>query len=197
MSTLKTTNIQHPSAGSPNLVLAADGSVSGGAGLGGLVLLDDTSFSGVSSVAIDNVFSADYLDYLICLRVVASSASTVTFPMSMRRADQSTYSGATYSNQAIYGAYNTTVSGNGGTGGTSFPQHGISSAQPFSRIFTLSRPYASEWTIQDGYYSGSAYGELGWMAGQVRTTESFTGYVHTVSSGTVSGSIQTYGYAND
>lgn len=67
MSTIKATYLQHPSSSSANLTLASDGTVSGGSGLGGLVHIATETFSAVSSVSVDGVFTAEYENYQIIL----------------------------------------------------------------------------------------------------------------------------------
>jgi hypothetical protein len=63
MSTIAVTNVKHPSAVDPALVLDASGGVNV-AGMG-LVHIATESFSAVSSVSMNNVFTNSYQNYLI------------------------------------------------------------------------------------------------------------------------------------
>jgi hypothetical protein len=91
MSTLKTTNLQHPSAASPAIVLDADGDAtySGvhdfsaatvtGAPQGLVLVASQVVGTAVSSVTLTSVFSADYDSYLITyLGGVASAGVYLT-----------------------------------------------------------------------------------------------------------------------
>ena len=104
MSTLKTTNIQHPSAGSPNLVLAADGSVSGGADLSsGLKHVSTSNFSGVSSVALDSVFSSSPSVYLLVINSQGTLSTTTYLSFNMRSSGTPLNSSNSYQFLGIYG----------------------------------------------------------------------------------------------
>jgi len=94
---LKTTNIQHPSAGSPNLVLAADGGVTGG----GLDLITTEAFSvAVSSVSVNGCFTSDYTNYSIVIEQTNGSTGTSSFRYRASGSDAST---SNYNRQSLWG----------------------------------------------------------------------------------------------
>jgi len=90
MSTLKTTNLQHPSAASPAIVLSSDGdatysgvhdfsaaTVTGAPQ--GLVHINTTYFSAVSAVNLNNVFSSDYDNYAVLFNTDLAGGADPTF----------------------------------------------------------------------------------------------------------------------
>ena len=195
MSTLKTTNIQHPSAGSPNLVLAADGSVSGGAGLGGLVHIHTEDFTARSSVSIDDVFDATYDNYLI---VVAGVVGSVATGFRLRwRASSSDATGSNYKWANRYFAF----SGSVGTDAGNPTDHtlvvgatGTGAQRSGAHIF-VNNPYTSSYTnhqIISNSNNSSAAG-----AGMHEQATAYDGFTVYPVSGTITGTIRVYGYAND
>jgi hypothetical protein len=193
MSTLKTTNIQHPSAGSPNLVLAADGSVSGGAGLGGLVLVhNETISSAVSEVNIDSVFSATYEVYRIVATIVQSNQT----PLRIRfRSAASTYSSNyafSYQNGTSSVSVGSVTSNDNWDLGT-----GAITNQNFF-LLEVAKPFGANVTTGTSS-SANYFGQPSLhLRGLSQTdSQSFDGFRAYISSGTFTGSIRIYGYAND
>jgi hypothetical protein len=197
MSTLKTTNIQHPSAGSPNLVLAADGSVSGGAGLGGLVHIHTESFSAASAVIFDNVFSSEYENYAVIAHAITASGETDAY--FRLRASGSNASGSNYAffNQAsgVNGTnYNQSnaltsrlVPGRIGPNGTS------------SLFINIFRPYiAAQTTFQSQNVAiGTTTVFVQSGGGLHDLSTAYDGFYFYPASSTITGTLRIYGYAND
>ena len=82
----------------------------------GMVLLNTTSFSGVATQSVNNVFTSTYRNYRVLIEISAGSADAA---LSLRlRASGSDQSGASY-DTALYGAQgNGTAFAFGATGGT-------------------------------------------------------------------------------
>lgn len=93
MSTIKATNIQHPSAGSPSLVLSSDGGmVASGLTGAGLDLITSETFSDESAVSIDNCFTATYEAYRYLIYGTNSTAQNLNFRLRSSGSDDSTAS---------------------------------------------------------------------------------------------------------
>ena len=193
MSTIKTTYLQHPSASSPNLTLASDGTVSGGAGLGGLVHIATESFSGVSSVSLDNVFSADYRNYKLFMNL--QSSASVYFYLRFRSAGTDNTS-TNYNDQRI-DANNTVVSAQ--------RQNAVDKARIFYQspdegggliveFLDPQLPRATGFRVVSISTYADAY--IYDTAGSFSATNSFDGFSIFGASGTMTGSAAIYGYAN-
>jgi hypothetical protein len=160
----------------------------------GMVLLNTTSFSGVSSQSINDVFSATYDSYKVIIDI--SSASTA-LNMRMRYrvggADNSTsnyYSTwiavNTVSDTTIYARSGANTTGN---------LSDVSGGSSASKIFTLEihRPFLTANTIITGHQNDS--GSLVTYNGGIgfNATTSFTGFTIIPSTGNVTGTVRTYG----
>lgn len=104
MSTLKTTNIQHPSAVDPAIVLTSAGNFVGA----GLDLIVNQSLSSSASVSINNCFTSAYKNYRIVLSGAMASVNGITIRLRVGGVDNSTANSYTY--QRLL-ANSTTVSG--------------------------------------------------------------------------------------
>jgi hypothetical protein len=123
----------------------------------GLVLITKTSFSGVSSVSLDNVFSATYSMYII-RRELSGVAAGSEIEMRLR-ASGSDATGANYRRQRL-AADSTSVTGTRNTGVTYWPTtlgHTEATAIGFSETW-ISNPYeavrTTAWT--DSGYDATA-----------------------------------------
>ena len=191
MSTVKTTNIQHPSAASPNLTLAADGSVSGGAGLGGLVHIATESFNAVSSVSIDDVFSSTYDNYRVLFHG-SSTASASTGLLVRLRVSGSDITTTTY-------RYNYNLQGSASAGAfvtsnkwqignvTTYATSSLDLAEPF--LSSSTGFVCTTFTEGSNNYAGVHGGRE--PSGSV---DGFTLYPD--GAYTITGTIRIYGYAN-
>jgi hypothetical protein len=195
MSTIKATHIQHPSAASPNLTLASDGTVSGGAGLGGLVHIHTESFSGVSSVSLDNVFTADYENYKMIVRVNAVASATL---LNMRfRSGGVDATGTNYNSQELQ--VNATTLNGTRTNNTTQQvimnlRTDLMGQQRFVELYQPALPLGSNYFITG--YDPYAGGLLKITNGTYSTAASQDGLTLYPSVGTVDGTVSVYGYAN-
>ena len=199
MSTLKTTNIQHPSAGSPNLVLAADGSVSGGAGLGGLVHIHTEDVTSATSyVTINNVFSSEYSSY----RIVMNSMETATSGFIKF---QPTSSGTPESSSNYFWSYdgsrhNATTFVTSGSNDTSFifstgRNTGIYGGGVLD-LFDINAAKRTAFVSNVNVGEPSYYNRFS-AGGVLDTTGQYDGLKIFHVSSTLTGTIRIYGYAND
>jgi hypothetical protein len=216
MSTIRTTNLQNPSAASPNMVLASDGKTTfGGAVVGaGMDLVAPTgisfsggsatlsggviTYAGITSLSINGIFSATYDNYRIMFSDYGTVAGTATRAMRMRATSTDTttgyYQAGTYVNQSTgpTRAYNANVaqftSGDVGdyNGGTT------SSLDLFSPFLSSTR--TSMTSLYQGVGTGSAF--FGMYQGWLDNTASYNGITVFPTSGTLTGSIRVYGYKN-
>lgn len=209
MSTIKTTNLQHPSAASPNLVLAADGSVSGGAGLGGLVLVSPTSiansggsasasggqvtFTGVSSVSLNGVFTSAYTNYRIVARVYGDATNrAVRLRFRVSGSDDST------SNYAVGGyraRVNGTVAGYSETGAAYAVVNYVNETRGTLSMDVFD-PQKTEFSKFSGTGSGSddVAGMGQFFGGYFAQNTVFDGFTIYPNTGNLTGIIRVYGY---
>jgi hypothetical protein len=165
----------------------------------GLVFISKTSFSAVSSQSINSVFSATYENYIVDIRI---SASTATARQQVRmRVSGSDNTSANYSfGYARYGTsdINGRTAG-GGSAATAFlldynvtgyeSQHVINFCNPF-----LSAPttYLGNQILQD---TSTTFSALGQETGATTVSTSYTGFTIFPESGTITGTITVYGKA--
>ena len=114
MSTLKVAAINNPSAGSGGLAISAAGNVTGA----GLDLIVTQSFSAVSSVSLDNVFTGgDYDNYRLELAISSQSTAGIAFRWRASGSDTST---STYNSAYGRGGRTSTADGGSLTSQTKF-----------------------------------------------------------------------------
>ena len=161
----------------------------------GLTLINTTSFSGVASQSVNDVFSATYENYRIVLTAIAASGGeqNLSFRVRVSGTDLTT-SSYVYSEQSL-GANGTSYN-NTSTSATSIVlgrigQNGYSSvfcdiAQPFlaNRTTTNSASAADGSTA---FFKGNG-------AGLVSNTTSYTGFTFFPSGSTITGKVSIYGY---
>lgn len=150
----------------------------------GLVLLNTTSFSGVSSQSFNNVFSSTYDNYRIVANISAAGATT-TFRFRTSAVDNAN---ASYANQFVGASWNNTGFSVGSTGATSFPVPQFNTVSNFVR--DVINPFATAQTDIVGMYLMNT--DTGLWNGQFRNTTSFDGF-SIIGTG-LSGTISVYGY---
>ena len=208
MSTIKTTNLQHPSAASPNLVLAADGSVSGGAGLGGLVLVSPTSiansggsasasggavfFTGVSSVSLNGVFTSAYQNYFCLIQYASTATSDFRCRLTTSGAANTT---SNYTFQGIT-SFDTSVVAGRGTSQSHFYLGGQSTAlcTVSANIFAPATTNPTGITAQSLRNIDSPQNHF--ITGGFIASTNFDGLQIYGETGNITGIIRVYGYKN-
>jgi hypothetical protein len=201
MSTIAVTNVKHPSAVDPAIVLDADGDVTYAGvhdfsaatvtGAGGLRHIATETFSAVSSVSLNNVFTSDYQNYVVVTSGIRSAPQAV---LARLRSGGTDDSNSAYVTQYIL-ANGTAVSG-------------ARSTQDYWEVFrwddnlsaatlTFFQPKDATRTVftsESIYAFDDAY--IRNFVGSFTNATSFDGITFYVSSGTITGTIRVYGYAN-
>jgi hypothetical protein len=162
----------------------------------GMVLLNTTSFSAVSSQSINDVFTSDYTNYLILLNVdSASTGIDISMRLRVAGADNSS-SNYGYSGYVTY-AFTNSQAHVAGNLQTSFDVARALASGAGCEI-TLFNPQASQETKYlaratrwgTGTPNNSEYQHTG---GLMSVTTSYTGYTLICSTGNFTGSVSTYG----
>jgi len=158
----------------------------------GLQLISTTSFSAVSSVSINDVFSTTYDNYLILLKGDASASSPdMTFRLRVGGTDAS---GATdYTRPSLYNAQNSSTVANAGGAPTSSGYIGFGSSDEWATNTTFFNPFATKPTFNTWQNYGANYQLFG--ANRHALATSYTGITIIVSSGNITGEASIYGYA--
>ena len=165
---------------------AAAGSV------GGLVHIKTESFSAVSGVPIDDIFSATYTNYLINFQATFTATSTLTFRYrTTAPADNS--SGVNFT-QTLQGATSTVSCSLVDNGATSTSVQSVVNGSRVPLILNIFSPYQNQVT--------NAYGELALGGAPLNKTFTtlhnaatvFQGISFLVGSGTMTGYAKIYGY---
>jgi hypothetical protein len=149
--------------------------------------------SGVSSVSVNDVFSATYQNYLVLGVNVKSASNDINLRMRVGGADES---GSIYSRQRLIGN-STTVTSTRDTGRTSLVV-GEGSTVNSGFEFILFNPFE---TTTINLHSRTSHGGtspvIQFENGFVNNSTSYTGFTLIASSGTFSsGQIRVYGLAN-
>lgn len=153
----------------------------------GLVLVAAQSFSAVSSVSVNNCFTATYDNYRIVANLTASTSASITTRLRLSGTDAS---GSNYAYRQVYWAGSVAVYSGTSTawGLTASPATGIDIG------FDLYGPAKS--TPTRSVISGAMVGVGG---GDVNATEhnlstAYDGITVLTSTGTMTGSLQVFGY---
>jgi hypothetical protein len=163
----------------------------------GMVLLNTTSFSGVSSISVSDVFSATYDNYRVDVILTGASTNAAdSLRLRVAGADNST------SNYNYAGIFLRTTAASipyGNTNQTSFADI-LAHNNNGNEAFTLNiySPFAAERTK----FNAAGFDHDGtsllsqFQAGVFAATTSFTGFTLISGSGTFTGRIRVYGLAN-
>jgi lambda repressor-like predicted transcriptional regulator len=168
----------------------------------GMVLLNTTSFSGVASQSINDVFSTTYTNYRIIIASNTTNANAQLVQMRMR------VSGADNSSSNYYwagvsigsGVASPSVNGLGSAGlKTSFDTsvsndstrgQAVSVVDLFNPFTTERTGFASQQVYQDN--TPDAFYRA--INGQMSVTTSYTGFTLIGVSGNITGNVSVYGY---
>lgn len=158
------------------------------------VKIATTSFSGASSVNVDNVFSATYTHYLVVRNLLGSTADNrISVRLRVGGADAS---GTNYRKQIAY-ADATTIVGARSTGETSFTDLlGSTEVTAFGySAVRISNPFeavrTTAWSDYGYDNDGGIYLFRSVFAHDLTT--SYTGFTAIPNSGTITGSLTVYG----
>jgi len=167
-----------------------------GLGASGLVKINTTSFTAVSSQSVDNVFSATYDNYLIHIKLSAISSADTNLNFYLRSsvpADITTGYQTEFLSQAAATIAGIS-SGDGLIGATSNTNNG----QYDGYTMYLYSPF----TTQKKSYNTSGHRQISGgtqyqirAAGYLNSTTSCTGFKLLSSSGTITGKMSIYGFS--
>jgi hypothetical protein len=156
----------------------------------GLTLIAEQSYSGATTVNVDNVFSTTYDNYRILNRATMGSAASWTFKMRVGGSDTS----SGYFNQQVYGESGT-AAGNRNTSGTDEWFFGDASNSGMQTLDLMS-PYLSAETqglSLAGYRDGSG-GVVRMNSVALGDSTSYTGFT-LLTPTAATGKVSIYGYA--
>jgi len=166
----------------------------------GLTLINTTTFSGASSVAVDSVFTSTYPNYFIQTNFTSATGSNQTLSMRMR-AGGTSYSGGDYF--TLGGRfYSGAVAAVGGVS-TGFDLHSIEATNgnyahntiqllaPQAAVFTKITSFGLGYQTSPAYTTNAIH-----MSGLLQTTTQYDGFLMYVASGNIAGTVKVYGYAN-
>ena len=179
------------------LKLLVPTSVAVGSGSGSVGTAGQVTFSGASSVSLNDVFSTTYDNYKILLRLTAASADMfVNFRFRVSGADNST------SNYSRVGWYVGSDSSSGATVSINQAQFGLGSMDTTTPTYHLhdiliSLPFATDYTQfqkTSGVKNSSAIHFSEYDSNWFNATTSFTGFTVYASTGNITGTVSVYGY---
>jgi len=164
----------------------------------GLVHINTTSFSNSSAIAVNNVFSSDYVTYRITGNIpVFTGSGDAQLRMRMRASGSNATSGHYHRGSAEY-VSNGTVTGWGGNNLSYFilTYLGAGVTNTYSTFsIDMHRPYVADRTNYGGVCSGYASGTfVGWIGGHHSFSTSYDGFELVPASNTITGSVSIYGY---
>jgi hypothetical protein len=157
----------------------------------GMTLINTTSFSGVSTQSINDVFSTTYDHYRILIKFVGSAGGDLRMRMRVGGADNSTSNYATE-----------LIRGDGGTNNaSSFTSETSMLMGSYSTItgaihMDLFAPFLAERTLfmSNSYYKTAGVPQIRLFNGELDVATSFTGFTLLPNSGNITGTISVYGY---
>jgi hypothetical protein len=160
----------------------------------GLVLLNTTSFSGVSSQSINNVFSATYQNYKIVINAVGThtnpTTSALEFRLRLAGVDNSANNYDFMQMLRNDGAFVSSMN----TGTTS--QIAFMGDRRISSVIDIFSPAEAAFTnfVVNQFSKGTANTNGGLLSGIHIVATAFDGFTLLVGSGTMTGTVRIYGY---
>jgi hypothetical protein len=158
----------------------------------GLILLNTTSFSGVSSQSINDVFSATYVNYLIkiTLKITGGTGGDLLLRMRVSGTDAS---GANYNDQ-FFSADGSSGAFSRSTGATSAQSMRVDNNQQQTCELLLGSPFLTEPTsFEFKQVLNHSTPQTRIRTGFHNLSTSYTGFTVTAPSN-MTGSLQVYGY---
>lgn len=161
----------------------------------GLVLLNTTSFSGVSSVSVNDVFSATYERYLILPNLIGTANGKLNMRMRVSGSDNSS---TNYRQQSLNPSAANLNSGRV-TGQTSWQigrMHSEAAIYTYTRT-EIQNPFETTYTAGFSQWSDAITGNIdfGTASLGLDVTTSYTGFTLLAENGNMTGSVRVYGYS--
>lgn len=159
----------------------------------GLVHLNTTSFSAVSSITVSNVFNATYDNYKITFSGISTANQDAL--MQMTANGTATTTGYYF---AQVGVINGSSASDGGGANTSQWNMPYISTNSTDSEISLMSPYLSRHTKLYGDWMYNLPTDIIYrrMGAYLANTTSYDGFKITVASGTITGNIRIYGFRN-
>jgi hypothetical protein len=157
----------------------------------GLVLINTTSFSGVSSQAINTVFNSTYTNYRVFFNIKLSSDTDVYLRIRSGTTDLSSASAYLYGRYYVGETSSFASQIENNIGATQIPIAILGTWQGHSAM-EFSSPFATEVTTFSLMASGRF--TLMTMASLNNNTTSYDGFNFYPQTGTMTGSVSVYGY---
>jgi hypothetical protein len=165
----------------------------------GLVLLNTTSFSGVTSQSINDVFSTTYQNYKVLVNIdTVASSDEVNLRLRVSGSDNTS---ANYKWQKASFGTSGALSGQGtGTGALGTYINAGSISGTYTSFFTMEffNPFATDNTgviAQSSYFDALANHGTTYAGGLMSVTTSYTGFTF-YSTSNMNGTVRVYGYNN-
>ena len=158
----------------------------------GLTLINTTSFSGVASQSVNDVFSATYDNYRIVITYTSAPGAATRLRWRVSGSDNTT-TNYNYTGFRSNMADSTTGSWTQTADGNDFHFIGETTTSDISSsVLDVFRPFA---TAKTNYvFSAIRIGQFYGGAGYFNATTSFTGFTIYSASGTLTGSVSVFGY---
>jgi hypothetical protein len=158
----------------------------------GLTLINTTTFSAVASQSVNSVFSATYDNYLLVFNSIVANGS-VTVDLRLRASG--TDSSASYSWGLVAVNQLAAAIDAGGSNSTAFRLFNASTDKSGFSNLNINDPFKAERTLFNGSLTGSFSGNAagGANGGVHSVATSYDGFT-ILSSGTITGSVNVYGY---
>jgi hypothetical protein len=177
-----------PAATAPGLAIVTPTSIANSGGSasasGGQV-----TFSGVTAVSLNGVFTSTYSNYLVMFRSVPSTTSYTQMRFRLSGTDTT----SSYQNTIIFNTLGSAPAGAGG--GTSTIQISTNGSGENSNRIDVFSPNLPNITILTSNAFNSA-GEQVITSGSQNGTTQFDGFTLYQNTGTINGTIRVYGYRN-
>jgi hypothetical protein len=157
----------------------------------GLTLINTTSFSGVASQSVNDVFSATYENYRILVTGVSSAGGNLQARLRVGGADNSTAS--SYVHQSLTGNSTTVAAARGTANFWNFGNINTTLVNGFS--IDLYNPFLASATGYNCYDLRSDSGAFIQLTnGTHNQTVSYTGFTLIAETGNITGNVSVYGY---
>lgn len=151
------------------------------------------TFTGVTTISLDGVFTATYQNYRVLINFTGSASETLQMRLRVGGADLST---SYYGSTVTAGNSTTALANANTTNGTSL-EIGYSPTSLSATAIDVMDPVVTAKTIIYGFGINSAtVGNLRIVGGFNNNSTSYTGMTIFPVSGTITGTIRVYGYKN-
>jgi hypothetical protein len=156
----------------------------------GMVLLNTTSFSAVSSQSINDVFSSTYTNYYIIFDGLTSGGSSVWMRLRVSGADDT---GSNYTYQGVRGATTTADAFTGTSTGFLMTSNAAASNQYFTSTVIEPNVATPTYLISNSWQNVPATAQLG---NYHSLSTAYTGFtLIPITTGTITGTVYVYGLA--